>query len=102
MYMMALLPVFCIVMIVWKVCCLVTFFFEEYDCDKEEDKYSLEHDTSDEESLMFDEDVDEDSWTVMENPIYDMSKEENNKPESFESFIDNPIYELPDEGVLSL
>ena len=30
----------------------------------------------------------------MENPICDMSEEENNEHESFECFIDNPIYDI--------
>ena len=52
--------------------------FSEEDEYEGEEKYNLEHDTSGENSLMSDKDVDEDSWTFMENPIYDMSEEENN------------------------
>ena len=46
-------------------------FFEEDEYENE-DKYDLEHDTSDEDSLMSDKVVDEDSWTFIENTIYDM------------------------------
>ena len=28
----------------------------------------------------------------MENPIYDMSKEENNEPKTFNGFVDSPVY----------
>ena len=52
----------------------------------------MEHDTSDEDSLMSDKDVDEESWTFMENPVYDMYKEENNEPETFDGFVNSPIY----------
>ena len=43
-------------------------------------QYRLDNDTSDEDSLMYDKYVDEDSWKFIENPIYDMSEEENNEP----------------------
>ena len=43
--------------------------FSEEDEYENEDKYNLEHDTSDEQS-----------WTFMENPVCDMNKEENNEP----------------------
>ena len=62
--------------------------FSEEDEYENEDKYSLEHDTSDEDSLILDKDVDEESWTFMENPVYDMNKEENNEPETFDGFVD--------------
>ena len=52
----------------------------------------MEHDTSDEDSLIFDKDVDEESWTFMENPVCDMNKEENNEPETFDGFVDFSIY----------
>ena len=68
-------------------------FSEEDDSDQAEDKYSLEHDASDEDSLMSDKVVDEDYWTFMENPIYDMS-EENNELENFDGFVDNPVYAI--------
>ena len=48
----------------------------------------MEHDTSDEDSLMSDKDVEEESWTFMENPVY----EENDEPETFDGFVDSPIY----------
>ena len=54
--------------------------FSEEDEYENEDKYSLEHDTSDEDSLIPDKDVDEESWTFMENPVCDMNKEETNEP----------------------
>ena len=54
----------------------------------------MEQDTSDEESLMFDKDVEEDSWTFMENPVYDMYEEENNEPETFDGFVDNSVYAI--------
>ena len=62
-------------------------FFEKDEYENE-DKYNLEHDTSDEDSLNSDKDVDEESWTFMENPVYDMNKEENNEPETFDGFVD--------------
>ena len=40
----------------------------------------MEHDTSDEDSLISDKDIDEESSAFMENPVYDMNKEENNEP----------------------
>ena len=52
----------------------------------------MEHDTSDEDSLMSDKDVDEESWTIMENPVYEMYKEENNKPKFFDGFVNSPVY----------
>ena len=52
--------------------------FSEEDEYEDEDKHNLEHDTSDEGSIMSDKEVDEDCWTFMENPINDMSEEENN------------------------
>ena len=67
-------------------------FFSEEDEYENEDKYNLEHDTSDEDSLMSNKDVDEDSWTFMENTVYDMSEEENNEPETFDGFVDSPVY----------
>ena len=73
-------------------------FSKEDYCDEEEDEYSLEHDTSDEDSLTFDKEVDEDFWTFMENPIYDMSEEENNEPKTFDGFIDNPVYVISNRG----
>ena len=57
---MALLRFLHIMMIVCKVYCLVTFFSEE-DEHENKDKYNLEHDTSDEDSLMSDKDVEEES-----------------------------------------
>ena len=68
--------------------------FSEEDEYEEEEKYILEHDTSDEYSLMSDKDVDEDCWTFMENPIYDIFKEENNEPETFDGFVDNSVYAI--------
>ena len=44
-------------MIVWKVYFLVTFFSEEDEYEYE-DKYSLDHDTSDQDSLMSNKYVD--------------------------------------------
>ena len=61
--------------------------FSGEDKYENEDKYSLEHDTSDEDSLIPDKDVDEQSWTFMENPVYDMNKEENNEPETFDGLL---------------
>ena len=66
-------------------------FYEEDEYENE-DKYSLEHDTSDEDSLIPDKDVDEESWTFMENPVCDMNKEENNEPETFDGFVDFSVY----------
>ena len=66
-------------------------FSEEEDCNQEEDKYSLEHDECDEDSIMSNKVFDEDSWTFMEDPIYDMSEKEDNKPKYFEGLIDNPV-----------
>ena len=48
--------------------------------EEDDENYNLEHDTSDEYSLMSDKDVDEDCGTFMENLIYDMYEEENNEP----------------------
>ena len=84
-------------MTVWKVYCLVTFF-EEEDEYEEEDNYSLEHDTSDVDSLMSDKDVDEDSWTFIENPIYDMYEEENIEPKMFDGFVDSLVYDISNRG----
>ena len=67
--------------------------FSEEDEYENGDKYNLDHDTSDEESLMFDKDVEEESWTFMENPIY----EENNEPETLDGFFDSPVY-----GILAM
>ena len=50
--------------------------FSKEDEYENEDKYNLDHDTSDEDSLMSDKDVDEEFWTIMENPVYEMYKEE--------------------------
>ena len=47
---------------------------------------------------MSDKDVDEDCWTFMENPIYDMYEEENNEPETFDGFIDNLVYDISNRG----
>ena len=66
--------------------------FSEEDEYENEDKYSLEHDTSDEDSLIPDKDVDEESWTFMENPVCDMNKEENNELETFDGFVDFSVY----------
>ena len=66
--------------------------FSEEDKYENEDKYNLEHDTSDEDSLISDKDIDEQSSTFMENPIYDMNKEENNEPETFDGLVDSPVY----------
>ena len=44
--------------------------------------------------LTSDKEVDEDSWTFMENPIHDMSEEQNNEPETFDGFVDNHIYAI--------
>ena len=60
-------------------------FSEEYEYENE-DKYNLEHDTSDKDSLMSDKDVEEESWTFIENPVY----EENDEPETFDGFVDSP------------
>ena len=51
---------------------------------------------------MSDKDVDEDSWTFIENPIYDMFEEENNEPNFFDSFVDSIIYNISNGGILSL
>ena len=64
---------------------LSTNKFEEDEYENE-DKYDLEHDTSDEESLMSEKDVDEESWTIMENPVYEMYKEE-----TFDGFVDSSV-----------
>ena len=55
-------------------------------------KYNLEHDTSDEDSLISDKDVDEESWTFMESLVYDMNIEENNELENFDGFVDSHVY----------
>ena len=52
----------------------------------------MEHDTSDEDSLIPDKDVDEESWTFMKNTVCDMNKEENNDPKTFDGFVDFSIY----------
>ena len=64
----------------------------EKDEYENEDKYNLEHDTYDEDALISDKDVDEESWTFMENPSCDMNKEENNEPETFDGFVNFYIY----------
>ena len=66
--------------------------FSKDDQYGNEDKYNLEHGTSDRDSLISDKYIDEESWTFMENPVYDMNKEENNKPEIFDGFVDFSIY----------
>ena len=66
--------------------------FSEEDEYENEDKYNLEHDTSDKDSLISDKDVDEESWTFMENPVYDMNKEENNEPKTFDDFVYFSVY----------
>ena len=70
----------------------------------------MEHDTSDEDSLIPNKDIDEESWTFMENPVYDMNKEENNEPitsniddgDDYWDFcgylIKNPIYAISSKG----
>ena len=75
-------------------------YAEEEDCNQEEDKYSLEHDECDEDSIMSNKVFDEDSWTFMEDPIYDMTEEysEYNEPESFEGLIDNLIHVMSKKG----
>ena len=50
----------------------------------------MDHDTSDEDSLMSKEDVEEKSWTFMENLVY----EKNNEPETFAGFVDSPVYDI--------
>ena len=72
--------------------------FSEEDEYENEDKYNLEHDTSDEDSLIPNKDVDGDSQTFMENPIYDMSKEENNELETFDGFVYSPVYDISNRG----
>ena len=67
--------------------------------EEDEDKYSLDHDISNEDSLMSDKDIDEDSWTFIENPIHDISEEENNEPKNFAGFIDNPVYDISNGGI---
>ena len=57
----------------------------------------MEHDTSDKDSLISDKDVDEDSWTFMENSVCDMNKEENNEPETFDGFVDFSVYDISKE-----
>ena len=42
--------------------------FSEEDEYENQDKYNLEHDASDKDSLISDKDIDEDSLTFMENP----------------------------------
>ena len=46
----------------------------------------------DEDSLIPDKDIDEESWTFMENPVCDMNKEENNELETFDGFVDFFVY----------
>ena len=62
-------------------------FFEEDEYENK-DKYNLEHDTSNKDSLISDKDLDEESCTFMENLVRDMNKEENNEPETFDGFVD--------------
>ena len=50
------------------------------------------HDTSNDDSLIPDKDVDEESWTFMEKPVCDMNKVENNEPENFDGFVDFSVY----------
>ena len=59
----------------------------------------MEHDSSDEDSLILDKDVDEEPWIVMENPICDMNKEENNEPKNFDGFVDNRVYGISNGGI---
>ena len=72
--------------------------FSEEDEYEQKETYILEHDTSDEYSLMSDKDVDEDSWIFMENTIYDISDEENNEPKTFVGFVDNHVYDIYNGG----
>ena len=71
-------------MTVQNIYCLVPIL-NEYE---NEEQYNLDHDTSDEDFLMSDKNVEEESWKFMENPIY----EENNEPETLDGFVDSPVY----------
>ena len=46
---------------------------------------------------MFEKYVDDNNWTFMENPIYDMSREGSFDLEKFGILIENPIYEMSTE-----
>ena len=63
-----------------------THLFEE-DCD-EEDGYIQGFDANDNDFLISDKDRDDDYWIFTENLIY----------ESFENLIENPIYDMSNEG----
>ena len=61
-------------------------------CEHEEVNYTLECDTSDEDSLVTGVDGNDDCWNFIENPIY----------ETFENLFENPIYDMPREGSMDL
>ena len=63
--------------------------FSEEDEYENEDKYDLEHDISDEDSLMSDKDVDNEPETFdgfVDSPVYGISKGESMDPFSLENF----------------
>ena len=47
----------------------------EDDYCEHENGHNQEHDVFDEDSPMFDKDIDDNYWLFMENPIYDVSRE---------------------------
>ena len=44
-------------------------------CEHEEDRYNQGYDVIDEDSPIFDKDLNDDYWTCMEKPIFDISRE---------------------------
>ena len=64
-----------------------TQLFEE-DCFEQNEECRQGLDTSDEASLIFDIDGDDDYWTFIENPTYDI----------FENIFENLIYDVSSEG----
>ena len=72
----------------WVPCDIFdTRHFEE-DGFEQNEKYRHGHDTSDEASLIFDIDGDDDYWTFNENPTYD----------TFENIFENLIYDMSSKG----
>ena len=66
----------------------------EDDYCEHEDGHKEEHDVFNEESPMFDKDIDDNYWLFMENPIYDISRVGSVDSKSVGSLVENPIYHM--------
>ena len=69
----------------------------EDDYCEHEYGHNQEHDAFDEDSPIFDKDIDDNYWLFMESPIYDIFREGNVDSKSFEDFVENPIYHMSTE-----